>query len=185
MSYDFRLFKRKAGEDPLVTVHRDSDGLPTMPPDPQKEALKRRTADALIAHNPGLEVSQFNYEQIARSLKISVEEARLQFRHLELNGREEDSDGIQIILFDDEASVTVPFWHDGDKAEDTFRDIWGYLEIISREAGYLIYDPQIDRVIEPSAGFDAALACYSGVMRQIQQALPKSSMQKKSRWKFW
>src|SRR5438445_2635711 len=134
MSYDFRLFKQRAGEDALVTARADSDGFPTTPPDPQKEALKRRVADALIARNAQLRVFQFDYDAVAKSQKISVEEARLKFRHLELNGPEEGCNGIQITLFDDEASVTVPFWREGDKAADTFREIWSYLEIISREA---------------------------------------------------
>jgi hypothetical protein len=184
MSYDFHLFKRKAGEDPLVTARADSDAFPTTPPDPQKEALSRKVADALIAHNPELEVFQFDYDEIARHEKISVEQARLKYRHLELNGSAENFGEIQITLFDDEASVTVPFWHEGDKAADTFREIWSYLEILSREAGYLIYDPQIDRVIEPSASFDDALACYSGAMRQIRQSPPPGS-ERKPWWKFW
>lgn len=182
MSYDFRLFRRRAGEDPHITAQRDSKEFAATPPDPQKEALKRRVADALIAHNPKLEVFKFGYEEIAKHEKISVEEARLKYRHLELNGPEEGCNGIQITLFDDEASVTVPFWHEGEKAADTFREIWGYLEIISREADYLIYDPQIDRVIEPSAGFDAALACYAGAMQQIRQT---RGPQQKPWWKFW
>ena len=185
MSYDFRLFKQRPGEDALVTAKADSDGLPTTPPDPQKEALKRRVADALIARNSQLHVFQFDYDAVAKSQKISVEEAHLKFRHLELNGPEEDCNGIQITLFDDEASVTVPFWHEGDKAADTFRGIWSYLEIISREAGYLIYDPQIDRVLDPSAGFDDALSCYTGAMRQIHKTLPASGTERSPWWKFW
>ncbi len=184
MSYDFRLFKRKAGEDPLVTAHADSDGLPTTPPDPQKEALKRRVADALIARNPRLEIFQFDYDAVAKARKITVEQARLQYRHFELNGPREGANGIQITLFDDEASVTVPFWHKGDKAADTFREIWSYLEIISREASYLIYDPQTDRVFDTSAGFDEALARYTGVVSQIQQKPPVSRTAKKPWWRF-
>ncbi len=185
MSYDFRLFQRKAGEDPLVTAHADSDGLPTTPPDPQKEALKHRVADALIARNPRLEIFQFDYDAVAKTLRVSVEDARLKYRHLELNGPSDGTNGIQITLFDNEASVTVPFWHDGDKAADTFREIWNCLEIISREAGYLIYDPQVDQIIEPSAGFDAALARYTGTVRQMRQKLPRGSAEKKPWWKFW
>ena len=157
MSYDFQLFRPRAGEDPYVTAQRDSEEFDDSPPDPPKEALKRRVADALIAHNPKLEIFKFGYEEIAKFEKITVEQARLKYRHLELNGPEEGSDGIQITLFDDEASVTVPFWHEGDKAADTFREIWSYLEIISREAGYRIYDPQLDRILEPSTGFGDSL----------------------------
>ena len=185
MSYDFRLVKRKRGEDPLLTARADSDGLPTTPADPQKELLKRKVADALIARNPQLHVFQFDYDAVAKSQKISVEEARLKFRHLELNGPEENCNGIQITLFDDEASVTVPFWHEGDKAADTFREIWSYLEIISREADYVIYDPQIDRVLDPSAGFDEPLSCYAGAMQQIHQTLPASGGERRPWWKFW
>lgn len=184
MSYDFRLFKR-TGEDLHETARAGSESFPSLPPDPQKEALKRRVADALIARNPQLEVFQFDYEAIAKSRKITVEQARLQFRHLELNGPQEDTNGIQITLFDDEASVTVPFWHKGDKAADTFREIWSCLEIISREAGYLIYDPQTDRIFDTSAGFDGALACYTGIVGRIQQKPSVSHTAKKPWWRFW
>ena len=185
MSYDFRLFKRRAGEDALVTARANSEGLPTTPPDQHKEALKRRVADALIAHNAKLHIFRFDYDAVAKARRISVDEARLKYRHLELDGPEEDCNGIQITLFDDEASVTVPFWHEGDKAADTFREIWSYLEIISREADYLIYDPQIDRVIDPSAGVEEALSCYTGAMRQIRQNLPVGAAGRRRWWKFW
>lgn len=168
MSYDFRLFKPRAGEDPRVKAQRDSEEFAATPLNPQKEALKRKVADALIVHNPKLEIFEFGYDAIAKFEKISVEEARLKYRHMELNESEEDCSGIQILLFDDEASVTVPYWHEGDKAADTFREIWSYLEIICRETGYLIYDSQIDKIIEPSAGFDAALACYADFMRKLK-----------------
>ena len=183
MSYDFRLFKRRTGEDPHVTAQRDSGEISAAPPDPQKEALKRRVADALIAHNPKLEVFQFRSEEIAEFEKTSIEEARLKYRHLELNEPEDGGNGVQITLFDDEASVTVPFWHDN--AAAVFREIWSYLSIISRETGYVIYDPQIDRIIDPSGDFDEALACYAQAMRQIHQIDQAGATTKRPWWKFW
>jgi len=93
MSYDFRLFKRRAGENELVTAKADSEGLPTTPADPQKEALKRRVADALIAGNPQLAVFQFDYAAVAKSQNISEDQARIKFRHLELNG---PADGLRL-----------------------------------------------------------------------------------------
>ena len=71
------------------------------------------------------------------------------------------------------------------KAADTFREIWRYLEIISREAGYLIYDPQIDCLIDPSAGFEDSLACYTGAIGQIHKTLPVRGTDRKPWWKFW
>ena len=58
MSYDFRLFRRRIGEDPLITAQRDPEEFATTPPAPEKEALKRKVADALIANNPKLQVFQ-------------------------------------------------------------------------------------------------------------------------------
>jgi len=185
MSYDFQLFKRKSGENPHETGRAGPDGLPSTPPEPQKEALKRKVADALIAHNSQLEVFQFDYAAIAKSQKITEEQARIKFRYLELNGPEEDCNGIQITLFDDEASVKIPFWHEDNGVAEIFREVWSYLEIISRETGYLIYDPQIDRVIEPSAGFDDALACYSRARREIRKTLPMNSSGRRPWWRFW
>jgi hypothetical protein len=43
----------------------------------------------------------------------------------------------------------------------------------------------MDRVIDPSAGFDEALACYTGAMRQIEKALPAKEAVKNPWWKFW
>lgn len=183
MSYDFILFKRRPGEDPYVTAQRDSEQFATTPPDPEKEALKRRVADALIAHNPKLEVFQLDHEAIAKFDNITVEEARLKYRYLELNGPEDDTKGIQITLFDDEASVTVPYWHQEDEA-GTFREILDYLEIISRETGYLVYDPQGDSVFDPSEGFDDPLERYSEGVQQLDQALTGSD-ERKPWWKFW
>ena len=185
MSYDFKLFKRRAGEDVLDTARADTDCFSMSQPDPQKEALKRKVADALINQHSKLQVFPFDYDAVAKSQKISVEDARLKFRYLELNGPMENCSGIQITLYDDEAAVTVAFWHESDKAADIFREIWSYLNIISREAGYLIYDPQLDRIVDPAAGFDDALACYAGAMREIHPTLSASGGEKKPWWKFW
>lgn len=73
MSYDFRLFQRRSGEDPQVTAQRESEEFGATPADPHKEALKRRVADALIAHNPKLEVFQFGYEEIAKRERTTVD----------------------------------------------------------------------------------------------------------------
>jgi len=185
MSYDFHLFKPRAGEDPLVTARRGSRLDQNTPLNPKREAMKRKTADALVAHDPNLEIFQMDYEKIASFQKITVEQARLKFRHLELNGPEDDESGIQITLFDDEAAVAVPFWHEGKQAEESFRQIWNYLKIIHQETGFLVYDPQIDRVIDPASGYETALNCYTGVVRNFEKILPPAAKSEKPFWKLW
>jgi hypothetical protein len=38
------------------------------------------------------------------------------------------------------------------------------------------FDPQTDRIIDPSAGFDDALGCYIGAVGRIHRALPPGKM---------
>lgn len=170
MSYDFRLFSRQPGVDPRVTAQSDtdeeSDEINPGPPVPAKDARKRAIADALMKADPSLEVAQFGFEEIAKFQKISVEEAKIQFRHLELDGPE-DGPGIQITLFDDGASVTVPYWHKDKKAKAVFAQIWEYLKVIQRVGGYEIYDPQLDRIVNLGSDLDKATKCYTDVVKVI------------------
>lgn len=145
MSYDFHLFMPEPGVDPLVTAQteEESEEINPGPPVPAKEARKQAIADTLMNADPALKVFQFGLEEIARFENIRVEEAKVRFRHIELNGPE-DGPGIQIQLFDDSASLTVPYWHKDQKAQAVFGQIWDYLKVIQRVAGYQIFDPQLD-----------------------------------------
>jgi hypothetical protein len=184
MSYDFTLFPPIAGEDPLVTIHRGLEDSPGKARDVTKDALKARVAEALIAHNSQLSTFPFDYDEIAKSENFSVEEAQLRYRHIELNGPD-DGNGIQITLFDDEASVTVPYWHEGGKAESTFREIWEYLRIIQRETGYLVYDQQLGRIVDLASDFDAAIRCYCGASAHVRATFQVPDGPSKPWWKFW
>src|SRR5262249_36294380 len=155
MSYDFYLFERRPGIDPLVTARaaqeRDTEDIDPGPQLPAKEARKKSIATALINANPALEPFPLGFEEIAKSRGISVAEAKEKFRYLELNGPE-DGNGIQITLFDDCASLTVPYWHQGEDAKKVFSELWGYLSVIQQAAsGYEIYDPQLDCIINLSS----------------------------------
>src|SRR5215510_10718630 len=108
MSYDLRLLRVGPGETAEDVAMRDVEETPFGPLDSQKEAMKRRVAAALIAADKSLKPFEFDYKKIAKTLKISAEQARHRMRHIELN---DDATGIQIMLFDDEAAVTVPYWH--------------------------------------------------------------------------
>jgi hypothetical protein len=191
MSYDIRLVKPRPNEDPLVTAHAEADeDFRLLPPDPDKEMLKRRVASALIAVNPLLQPFKPDFEAIAKSQKISVDEAKSQYRHIELNGSD-DGNGIQILLFDDEAAISVPYWHDGTKAEATFREIWDYLRIIQRETGYAAYDPQLGAILDLSKGYTKALPVYAHARKTVVEQMPaivlemERHQQQKKWWQFW
>lgn len=182
MSYDFRLCLPQNGVSREEIATADSEDFDVSAPVPLKEERKRRLAAALIAKNPMLEPFAFGFEEIASFEKITVEEAKNKHRHIELNGPE-DSNGIQIALFDDEVSLTVPYWHQGPAARRVFEEIWSYLEIIQREGGFFAYDPQIERVVDLETDFEASLACYDRVSRDVARQFPKQPSKKW--WEFW
>jgi hypothetical protein len=184
MSYDLRLFKPIPGEDPLVTARRESLSLPTTAPNPETEALKRKVADALMASDSQLSIFHLDYSEIAKKQHISEEAARIKYRHLELNGPEAGN-GIQITLFDNEAAVTIPFWHEGTAAGEVFKKVWIYLETLEREGGYVIYDSQLDRILDRSKDYDAVLSCYAKVINQTVAISPSTEAQKRPWWRFW
>ena len=178
-TYLFRLFKPRAGEEPLVTAQREALDYADTPPDEQKEAVKRQLADALISRIPALQLYQFPYHQIACFERISIEQARCRHRHLELNSPE-GGHGIQIILRDDEASVTVPFWHETAKAVAAFREVWACLETVCKQAGHSVYDAQLGRMVGIETDEEMALACYIGTLCRLRGERSNSATPEKS-----
>lgn len=171
VSYEFRLTKPSPDGISPAPAHHSATDSSSGNPCPEKEALKRRVAEKLMAHSPQLRLYQFPYDQIARFEQIPQEEAHRKYRQLELNGPE-DGHGIQIVLWDDEASLTVPFWHDLEKSALAFRELWPQLNIICQEAGYTVYDPQLGQLVDLATGFDTALAHYLATARNVRNALP-------------
>ena len=182
MSYDFNLSEPQEDRSSEQIDDADSEELGIPDPEPAKEERKKRVTDRLIAKSTKLAPFSVDFEEIAKSKKITVEEAKKKYRDIELNGPE-DGNGIQITLSDDEAFVTVPYWHQGAEAFRVFEEVWSYLEIIELEAGYLTDDPQIGRVLDLRADFDASLACYQQVIGDMKNHF--SAKRSKRWWEFW
>jgi len=179
MSYGFDLFTPRPGVDPQTMFERDADELERGPRDPAIEAKKKKVADVLLAHDARLQVFQPNFNKIAKLHKISPAEAYDRMRHLEINDAAQKSSGIQIMLFDDSAGLSIPYWHRLDEAERVLRQAWGYIDVMCRECGYEVYDPQLGRVIDVGA-FDDVLWTYASMTERMIGGAPK-----KPWWKFW
>jgi hypothetical protein len=177
MSYDFTLFKPRSGENPLITARRVGT---VESPVPGAGLGRRRIAEALLSHNPRLNEFRPDFDEIAKLEDVSVEQVRREWRHIELN---DESFGIQFTIYDNWVSITVPYWHEGAKAVEVFRTMWGYFEVIHREAGYVVYDPQLEQVFDPKADYSAASACYGTVMQKIEDA--RHSPARKPWWRIW
>jgi hypothetical protein len=183
MSYDFRLCLPQAGRSREEIATADEEELGVTEPVPAKEERKKRVLVALKAINPALEPFAFGFEEIAKVDRIPVEDAKKKYRHIELNGPEEEANGIQIMLFDDEASVTLPYWHQGAKARRVFEEIWTYLKIIESEGGFFTHDPQIGRVIDLKTDFEACLSHYDRVSSGAAKRI--TTTPQKRWWEFW
>ena len=108
------------------------------PPNADADARKQKLTRTLLAENPALEPFEFGYAEIARIGGISEDEARVQYRHVELNGPE-NGNGIQITLYDDHASITIPYWHQPDAARLVFEGVWRYLRVVCASGGFFVY----------------------------------------------
>lgn len=188
MSYDFHLVPKASTGDPVARaralLEAQSEEINPGPLVPFKEAKKRQLAGALVQANPRLEPFAFGYEEIAAQYGITEDEARERYRHIELNGPE-DGNGIQITISDDTADLTVPYWHQPEAATKVFDEIWTYLGILEREAGFCIYDPQLDKILDLAADRGAVLARYGRVVAQMPQIVAEPAQAKKPWWKFW
>jgi hypothetical protein len=188
VSYDLYLLRVPPGEDPLEAAeaifNEDVEEINPGMPDAQKEATKRELANALQLINPSMEVFQFDYAKIAKSLKISEQEAQTEYRHLELNSPE-DGNGIQITLYDDTASLTIPYWHQGEKANEVWREAWQYLECLERHGEFSTYDPQLDRILNLASDFDEVRREYAVGVGATDEAMQELGSEKKPWWKLW
>lgn len=193
MSYDLHLVPSRPGTDALnaarALLAQDEKEINPGLPVPDKEAKKQRLATALIEANPQLAVFEFGYAAIAAQKGLTEEDARMRYRHLELNGPE-DGNGIQVTLYDDTIDIAVPYWHQPGAAESVFEEIWRYLELLERDGGFAIYDPQLDRMLNLAVDRLAVLERYGTVVAQMPQITAHQTAahigpRSKPWWKFW
>src|SRR5262245_32061824 len=189
MGYHVYLLQPTAWEDPLATVrvklNVESEAINPGPPTAEAEVRKQRLARALIAENPELEPFEFEYGEIARFDGISEEEARVRYRHVELNGPEKGN-GIQITLYDDNASITIPYWHQPDAARLVFGEVWGYLRVLRESGGFFVYDPQLDRVVDLDVDVSDVIRECGRVVAKIPEIIEQGKREsKRPWWKFW
>jgi hypothetical protein len=181
MSYDFVLFRVEDGADPRALAN--DEVAESGPRDAACEAAKRKLANALIADDPHLSEHVFDYDEIATLHRMPVETAYERFRYIELSDLSPGGSGAQITLFDDRATVTVPYWHaDSASAHAQLQRVWSYIDVVCRESGYEVFDVQLDRLISSSA-FDEVFVSYAQSTARVRSF--NASTRRRPWWKFW
>lgn len=107
------------------------------------ERLKRRLAEALLAECPELDGGEVNHAAIAKAENITEAEAREQYRWWQITGPEEGA-GIEIIIYDGYVNIDMAA---GGTDED-WNDVFRYADILVREGGFVIWDPQGPNVVD-------------------------------------
>ena len=164
MSYDLTLFRPEKGEDHLFTLERilDTD----LPETPAETERKRQWAAALKKAHPHLEEFPSAGD-------------------IELNTPEGGS-GIQITLSARTASITLPYWHgERVKAQAAIEELWRYCATLAQEAGYVVFDAQLDRIIDLTKDQPKVLETYLSGTGLLQEAVAAHPTPKRAWWKFW
>jgi len=153
MSYSLMLVRVPPGasddevEKIALAADAAEDARAPGPPDAEAERRKRVLVDALLAECPELEGGEPDYAELARALDISEDEARQQYHSWRVSGPEEGA-AIEITLYDSFISIDASRV----QTEVDWQDLWRYLEILVREGGFVVWDPQGPNVVDLAAG---------------------------------
>lgn len=185
MSYDIYCYKSKLDrpdlEEAQAAMEIDEDEEVASDPE-----TKLKIAKALIDYNPRLESFEFDYDEIAKLQGTTLDEAKEAFDHIELNTPEGDL-ATQITIFDNNVSITVPYWYSGDEATKVFNKISDYAKVIRQTVGYFVYDPQTDKVFDPLTENIFGLDIYESMTDQVEKMKTEQIQKSNKRpwWKFW
>lgn len=188
MSYDLYCYKSQLGRPDLdeaqaVIDDEEDEEYEDVQSGP---VTKLRIAKALLDFNPRFESFEFDFKAISELQKISVEEAKEQYNHIELNIREGDL-ATQVTIFDNNVLITIPYWYSGDKAKMVFDNVREYTKIIRKTAGYFVYDPQTENVYDPEFNAFNGLSIYTSRSSEVEKLKTgnPNSINKKPWWIFW
>ena len=139
----FLLPKASVGADPVKArdwLDREGRRFAEIPGalDPAVETRKRKLADLLLQMKSDFKEFNIRHEEVAAIDKISVDEARRKYRHIEINGP-----AVQFTVFDQYIALVVYSKIDAEELD-------AVLAALSTEGGFVLFDPQSDVVIDLS-----------------------------------
>jgi hypothetical protein len=108
--------------------------------DDEAETRKRRLADRLLQLMPGLNTAALRFDEIGRFEKITEDEARRKWRHIELNGKR-----LQFIIHDNYVQLSCYSGSNSDEVD-------AVLSVLSRDGSFVVYDSQVERVSDLTKG---------------------------------
>jgi hypothetical protein len=152
VSYDLYLFDCAPGDDPdelherleQLTDEDEQSGS-----DPDVDARNRRIAETLMSAHP-----QFSESEIEEG------------REFELS----DPDGLQISLYGQQAAITFPYWDSLD-ARKLMAQVRDASRIINAATGWCLFDPQVERVVDPARESVDITAAFDHGREQLRRVV--------------
>ncbi|MGW0577929.1 hypothetical protein ACWD25_18595 [Streptomyces sp. NPDC002920] len=147
MSYDIYFLNRRDGQswdevlEAMEGAAEDSEPIPTH----LLEAWDRIVPQARAVLG---EVEITEFEQESRDLSHS-------------------GTGIDLSVFGDEVSITVPYWHAGDDAAVVLGQVSTLASIVEKETGLTAYDPQTGRPLV-EAPRDGSIGLMSRITEDLR-----------------
>ena len=147
MSYDIYFLSRDEGQswdDVLEAAEAtagDSDPIPAE----LLEAWQRIVPQARVLLG---DVDITEYERESRDLSHS-------------------DTGIDLSVFGDEVSITVPYWHTGDRAATVLGKLSALSALVEKETGLTAYDPQAEMPLAETSP-QQAVSIMSGVTTDLR-----------------
>jgi hypothetical protein len=163
VSYDLYMLTPEPGVEPMDQLER-MEGEGPHAPDPEGEARARRLADALQAADARYEHEhEFEFEG-TRGIELSAE------------------DGLQITLMPDHASFNVPYWESLDPARIT-DDIERAAKLIAGETDWKLYDPQLEKFIDPASDAEEIRSAFDYGVDKVTQIVERQEAETRPFWK--
>jgi hypothetical protein len=92
--------------------------------------------------------------------------------------------GAQIRMSGDEFGITAPPTFSAATARTTWTDLMEVLRTLRNE-GYVAYDPQLGRILDPDEDLQAVLSAYVGSQQTQTPAATAVKAESKPWWKVW
>jgi len=104
------------------------------------------------------------------SITATAEEGDRNNRHESIELTDSVS-GLQVRLFQDSISVTIPYRADSDVQKDLVHQLWECLRLFEA-AGFSSFDVQQDKVLSLDADYEGTQSYYTAVCDKISRVLP-------------
>jgi hypothetical protein len=161
MSYDLYMLAPEPGADPMDQLERMESDEPRQR-DPAGEARARRLAEAIRSADGRYEQSEFELEGTT-GIELSAE------------------DGIQLSLWPDHASFNVPYWDSLD-ARQLAADIDRVAKVIAAETGWELYDPQLEKFLDPVRDADEFADAFGAGVGHVQRITSEQETGERPTW---